>query len=87
MGARPEGWGLPAPWHLKDNCVMFEHQPCMVSDFVRAVNAGRWPGTMVVPVSEFRRVMLYIYSTLLHVFLPGVLLASIGVLLFRWITA
>ncbi len=42
---------------------------------------------MVVPVSKFRRVMLYIYSTLLHVFLPGVLLASIGVLLFRWITA
>ena len=68
-----EGLGLPLPWHLKNNCVMYEPQPCRVSDVVRAVETGRWPGTQVIRVSRRRRVGLYVMSVLQTVvlFLSG----------------
>lgn len=67
-----EGWGLPYPWRLEDNCVVYEVQPCRVSDVVRAVQTGRWPGTKIVPLSKSERRMMYVRSWLNVAFFAGV---------------
>ena len=38
-----EGCGLPPPWALKNNSVLYERQPCRVADLVQAAETGKWP--------------------------------------------
>ncbi len=76
-----EGLGLPFPWHLKNNCVMYEPQPCRVSDIVRVVETGRWPGTRVIRVSRSKCIGLYVMSVLKTAFLFSVLVGGLAVIL------
>lgn len=71
-----EGWGLPLPWHLRNNCTMYEIQPCRVSDVVQAVETGRWPGSKLIPRPKSARVSLYTKSILQHGFVWGILLIA-----------
>lgn len=70
-----EGLHLPLPWQLKDNCIMYEPQPCKVSDIVRAVETGRWPGTRVNLRPRAVRLSLYLLSTLQTAVVAGMLVA------------
>ena len=71
---------FPSPRQLKNNCVMYETQPCKVSDVVQAVMSGRWRGTPLVLRSESARAMLYVLSTVQIVFV-----CSMGVAIFAGI--
>ena len=76
-----EGLGLPLPWHLKNNCVMYETQPCKVSDIVQAVESGRWQGTTkLILRSRSERVTIYLLSSFQLAFIGGMLIAAVGVL-------
>ncbi len=70
-----EGLHLPLPWQLKNNCVMYETQPCKVSDVVRAVDTGRWPGTKVNLRPRAVRLVMYLLSTLQTAVFAGMLAA------------
>lgn len=59
-----EGFGLPGPWRLTNNCVMYEQQPCRVSDVVRAVETGRWHGTKMILLPKSERIEVYVKSGL-----------------------
>ena len=37
---------LPPPWAL--NWLLYKHQPFRVCDLVDAIQAGKWPGTLMV---------------------------------------
>ena len=62
-----EGWGLPPPWQISNNCVMYHDQPCRVSDVVQAVETGRWPGTKLVRRSDNECRSLYRQSVFRYV--------------------
>ena len=61
---------------------MYEPQPCRVSDIVRAVETGRWPGTQVIRVSRRRRVGLYIMSALQMAGLFSIPVGGLAAILF-----
>lgn len=71
-----EGYGLPWPWQLKNNCLMYESQPCRVSDVVRAVETGCWPGTQLVLLPKSKRFSIFLLSTLQLLLLAGMLIAA-----------
>ena len=70
-----EGLHLPLPWQLKNNCIMYETQPCKVSDIVRAVENGRWPGTNINLRPRAVRLVIYLLSTLQCAIIAGMLVA------------
>lgn len=81
-----EGFGLPLPWHLKNNCVMYETQPCKVSDIVQAVESGRWQGTTKrILRSRSARVTMYLLSAFQNALLLGILIAVVWVLFIKLI--
>lgn len=61
-----EGFGLPLPWQLENNCAMYEVQPLSVGDFVRAVAFGHWHGTPRTLLPLAKRREIYLYSILQH---------------------
>ena len=62
FGNEPHG-SLPLlPWHLKNNCEMYESRTCRISDIVRAVETGKWPDSPLVLRSKKARTMLYARS-------------------------
>lgn len=65
-----EGSGPPLPWHLNGNCLMYEVQPCKVSDIVRAVNEGRWHGSERILRSKSARIWMYVWSSFVYLFIP-----------------
>jgi hypothetical protein len=66
-----EGFGYPLPWQLKNNCVMYEAQPCRVSDIAEAAQTGKWPGTAKVLRPLSRRLLICVLSALQHLGLIG----------------
>jgi hypothetical protein len=75
-----EGSGLPFPWQLKNNCVMYQTQPCRVADLIRAVDEGRWPETKLVPRSKTERRRLYVQSTLQFALYALIIMVGVGAL-------
>ncbi len=81
-----EGFGLPFPWQLKNDCVMYETQPCKVSDIVQAVESGRWQGTTkLILCSKSWRVTMYLLSAFQYALILGILIAVVWVLFMRHI--
>lgn len=64
-----EGLGPPPPWALKNNCIMYKPQPCLVSDVVKAIELGKWEPTLLVPISSRERAKTYLVSYLYFGFL------------------
>lgn len=59
-----EGQGYPPPWMLKNDCSIFEHQPCSVRDLVLAAETGIWKGTPKILRPPAARATVYAISTL-----------------------
>lgn len=78
-----EGFGLPLPWQLRNNAILYEPQPALVSDIVQAVDTGRWPGTSRVPRPRAKRATLYLLSIVQIAVGVGVIVAVVATLLVR----
>ena len=79
-----EGLGYPFPWQLKDNCLLFEHQPCSVRDLVFAAESGIWKGTPLVPLPLAARLAVYAFSTVQYLFLAGIALSVIALSIYKF---
>lgn len=68
-----EGLGPVPPWALKNNCVLYENQPCEVRDVVKAIKTGKWEATPMILKPKTERFIIYITSYLITGILIGVL--------------
>lgn len=60
-----EGCGLPPPWALKNNAVMYESQPCRVGDLVHAAETGKWPiRHEAIPRKRSHKAGMYVLSVI-----------------------
>lgn len=71
----------PLPWQLKNNCAIYQRQPCKVSDVVRAVCAGRWSGTPQILRPRLARLGLYLMSAVQFIVMTGTVALTGGALL------
>ncbi len=73
-----EGSGLLLPWDLKNNCALYECQPCSVSDVVKAIESGKWEPTPLVLKTSVKLFGLYTASYLYF----GALVIILGIGIF-----